>query len=56
MSAKAIYEITGKQLLNKFLHGEAVKNNIVEVEEGVNLDSLCQENPWLLSEVICYSS
>ncbi|XP_041367223.1 ATP-citrate synthase-like isoform X2 [Gigantopelta aegis] len=50
MSAKAIHEITGKQLLNKFLHGEAVKNNIAEVEEGVNWETLCQENPWLLSE------
>lgn len=51
MSAKAIYESKGKELLNKFLNDEAMKNRVAEVTEGVNWDKLTQENPWLLTEV-----
>ncbi|XP_071108684.1 ATP-citrate synthase-like [Haliotis cracherodii] len=50
MSAKAIYECKGKELLNKFLNDEAMKNRVAEVTEGVNWDKLTQENPWLLTE------
>lgn len=51
MSAKAIYEAKGKDLLNKCLTAEAVKNRFAVVTEAVNWDTLTADNPWLLSEV-----
>jgi hypothetical protein len=51
MSAKAIYEAKGKELLNKYLTNEAVKNRFAVVTETVNWDTLTATNPWLLTEV-----
>lgn len=51
MSAKAIYEAKGKELLNKYLTDEAVKNRFAVVTETVNWDTLTADNPWLLTEV-----
>ena len=51
MSAKAIYEGKGKELLNQFLGGEAVKNKCAIVEENVNWNQLVQDNPWLNTQV-----
>ena len=55
MSAKAIREAAGKDLLNKFLTpGVAVKSNFAVVTADTDWTSLAQEHPWLSSEV--YSS
>ena len=56
MSAKAIYEGKGKELLNQFLTGEAVKNRFAIVEENVNWNQLVQDHPWLNSQVgrLCF--
>ena len=51
MSAKAIYEGKGKELLNQFLTGEAMKNKFAIVEENVNWSQLVQDNPWLNTQV-----
>ena len=51
MSAKAIYEAKGKELLNKFLGDVAMKNRAAFVDEQVNWNQLVQDNPWLTSEV-----
>lgn len=53
MSAKAIREATGKDLLNRHLHGtKAAKCEYAVVSENTNLDQLLQENPWLGRKVI----
>lgn len=51
MSAKAIYEAKGKELLNKYLTDEAAKNRFAVVTETVNWDTLTADHPWLLTEV-----
>uniref|UniRef100_T1J8J3 ATP-citrate synthase n=1 Tax=Strigamia maritima TaxID=126957 RepID=T1J8J3_STRMM len=50
MSAKAIREATGKELLNKHLGEFAVKSHYVSVDENTKWDSLTHEYPWLLNE------
>ncbi|XP_069111332.1 ATP-citrate synthase-like isoform X1 [Argopecten irradians] len=50
MSAKAIYEAKGKELLNKFLKDTAVGNRVATVTEDVTWSTLTQDHPWLLSE------
>ncbi|KAK3591986.1 hypothetical protein CHS0354_031493 [Potamilus streckersoni] len=50
MSAKAIHEAKGKELLNTFLKDEAVKNRFVVIQEEVNWDKVLQENPWVSTE------
>ncbi|KAK3108901.1 hypothetical protein FSP39_018217 [Pinctada imbricata] len=50
MSAKAVSEAKGKQLLNDNLGDEASKNRFALVTEAVNWDRLTQEHPWLLTE------
>ncbi|XP_052812732.1 ATP-citrate synthase-like [Mya arenaria] len=51
MSAKAIYEAKGKELLNKYLEsGSGVKNRYAVVTEDVNWDQLVQDNPWLQTQ------
>ena len=52
MSAKAINEASGKELLNKFLEGTAIKNRFASVKEDVNWTQLVQDNPWLKTEVM----
>jgi len=52
MSAKAVREAAGKNLLNKFLDvGAAVKSNVAVVTADTDWTSLSRENPWLLTEV-----
>ena len=53
MSAKAIYEAKGKELLNKYLKGSCFKNKYVIVTEDVNWAQLEQDNQWLLTQVNC---
>ncbi|XP_072022744.1 ATP-citrate synthase-like [Amphiura filiformis] len=51
MSAKAINEVTGKNLLQKHLkYGGTAENRVAVVTEGVNWDELTAQNPWLLTE------
>lgn len=50
MSAKAISEAKGKELLNKCLKDEAVKNRVATVDENVCWDVLIQDHPWLKTE------
>lgn len=52
MSAKAIYEAAGKELLNKSLEGTTIKNKFVTVTEDVNWPQLIADNPWLQTEVM----
>lgn len=52
MSAKAISEAFGKELLNKFLSGTANNSRFVSVKEKTNLNDLSIEHPWLTREVI----
>ena len=52
MSAKAINEATGKNLLNNCLDGATHVNcRFATVEQSTNYDKLAQQNPWLLTEV-----
>ena len=53
MSAKAISEAKGKELLNKNVNG-AMKNKFAIVTEDTDIDSLCLEHSWLKSEnLVC---
>uniref|UniRef100_A0A1L8E0T3 ATP-citrate synthase n=1 Tax=Nyssomyia neivai TaxID=330878 RepID=A0A1L8E0T3_9DIPT len=49
MSAKAIREASGKDLINKYLApgSNAAKCNFVSVDETTNWDHLVTSNPWL---------
>lgn len=47
MSAKAISEAKGKELLNKFLEGTAIHNKVATVNAEVNWNQLIADNPWL---------
>lgn len=51
MSAKAISEAKGKELLNKFLGGTAMINQMVTVTQSVNWNQLTADNPWLATQV-----
>lgn len=51
MSAKPILEVTGKDLLNKFLTPTAVPSRFVSVNEKTNLANLGNEYPWLNTTV-----
>ncbi len=51
MSAKAISEAKGKELLNRHLKDEAAKNRVATVTENPNWDELLQNHPWLSTEV-----
>lgn len=53
MSAKAIREQTGKELLGKYLSHGTVSRFAVVTEE-TNWDTLTAQNPWLLKEVSGY--
>lgn len=52
MSAKAIREATGKELLNKFLQGPVSSCRFAVVNEGTNFEDLANKNPWIKQEVI----
>ena len=47
MSAKAISEAKGKELLNKFLDESAMLNKVASVNVDVNWNQLIADNPWL---------
>ena len=51
MSAKAISEAKGKELLNKHLGNVAMKNRFAKVDENINWNQVVQDNAWLTSEV-----
>lgn len=51
MFVKVIYEVKGKELLNKYLIDEVVKNRFVVVIEIVNWDILIVDYFWFLIEV-----
>ena len=51
MSAKAIREATGKDLLNRFLKGSANTSRYAVVTEKTNFNDLISKNPWLKQEV-----
>ena len=52
MSAKAIREAAGKNLLQKHLQCDVTAaNRWATVTEDVNWDELTKEHPWLLTEV-----
>lgn len=50
MSAKAIHEATGKNLLNKFLNGTCASSKFVTVNESTNFDQIVRDNGWLKTE------
>lgn len=51
MSAKAIREVTGKNLLNKCLEsGVAATAKFASVDASTDWDALLQDNPWLKTE------
>lgn len=51
MFVKVIYEVKGKELLNKYLIDEVVKNRFVVVIEIVNWDILIVDYFWFFIEV-----
>lgn len=52
MSAKAIYEATLKDLLNRFLcSGAVVKSQFAVIDENSDWQKVVDQNPWLLREV-----
>lgn len=51
MSAKAISEAKGKELLNKFVNG-AVKNKFAIVTQETDFETLCSQHSWLSSETL----
>lgn len=55
MSAKAIREATGKDLLNRLLDTSsgAARCKFAAVTESTNWNELIANNPWLQTEVIC---
>ncbi|XP_064647409.1 ATP-citrate synthase-like isoform X1 [Lineus longissimus] len=51
MSAKAVWEITAKDLFNKYLgHPDTIQNKSAEVKEDTQFENLSLEHPWLLAE------
>lgn len=51
MSAKAVYEATGKDLLNRFLCCSTVpKNQFAVIHENTDWQKVIDEHPWLLRE------
>lgn len=56
MSAKAISEATGKDIINRNLAPltSAVKCRFASVNENTKWEDLVLDNPWLKSEVILF--
>lgn len=52
MSAKAIYEATGKNLINRKLSSDTnvIKCRFVTITEGVNWTDIINDYPWLQTE------
>lgn len=55
MSAKAIREATGKDLLNRLLESGsgAARCKFAAVNESTDWNELVANNPWLQTEVSC---
>lgn len=53
MSAKAVREATGKELLNRCLKGTAAISRLASVDEDTNFEVVLAANPWL-REVVSY--
>lgn len=51
MSTKAIYEVTGKQLLNKHLASTAVESRCVNIDVDTDWNAVVTNNSWLQTEV-----
>jgi hypothetical protein len=51
MSTKAIYETTGKKLLNKYLASTAVECQCVGIDADTDWNEVVKNNVWLQSEV-----
>ncbi len=51
MSTKAIYEATGKKLLNKYLGSTVAESRCVSIDSDTNWDELVANNNWLQTEV-----
>jgi hypothetical protein len=51
MSTKAIYEVTGKKLLNKYLASTAVESRCVGIDAETNWNEVITNNSWLQTEV-----
>jgi ATP citrate (pro-S)-lyase len=55
MSAKAIREATGKELINKYLEGGSelgvAKSRFASVNESTEWNQLLADNPWLETTV-----
>lgn len=53
MSAKAIREATGKDMLNRLLNGSAgaARCNFASVNESTDWNTLVAANPWLQTSV-----
>lgn len=56
MSAKAISEATGKDIINRNLAPltSAVKCRFASINENTKWEDLVQDNPWLKSEVLIW--
>lgn len=52
MSTKAIYEATGKKLLNKYLASTATECRCVSIDADTKWDEVIANNHWLEDEVI----
>ena len=53
MSAKAVREVTAKQLVYKYLEsGALVRSPFVQYDGTANWESLLLSNPWLNQQVI----
>ena len=51
MSTKAIYEATGKKLLNKYLDSTAAECRCVSIDANTDWNQLAANNVWLQTEV-----
>ena len=51
MSTKAIYEVTGKKILNKYLGSTAAECRCVGIDADTDWNELIASNAWLKSEV-----
>jgi ATP citrate (pro-S)-lyase len=50
MSTKAIYETTGKKLLNKYLASSAVECRCVSIDADTDWNEMLTNNIWLQTE------
>jgi hypothetical protein len=51
MSTKAIYEATGKKILNKYLGSITAECRCVSIDDNTDWNELVANNIWLQAEV-----